>query len=117
MSRLNIPSGSPFEATIGFSRAVRVDGLVAVSGTAPIGEDGQTVGVGSVYTQTRRCLEIAGQALNGAGARAADVIRSRIMLTRISEWQEAARAHAEFFREIRPASTFVQVAGSGLSST
>jgi enamine deaminase RidA (YjgF/YER057c/UK114 family) len=107
--RQNISSGSPFEPTIGCSRAVRVDGTVVVSGTAPLGADGKTVGVGSVYVQTQRCFEIARQALEQAGASLADVVRTRVMLTQIEDWREAARAHGEVFGSIRPACTFIQV--------
>lgn len=106
-----VSSGSPFEGVIGFSRAVRVGNMVVVSGTAPIGDDSKTVGVGDLYTQTRRCLEVARRALEKAGATLADVVRTRVFLTRMEQWQEAARAHREAFGEIRPACTFVQVAG------
>ena len=109
--RRNISSGSPFEPVIGFSRAVRVGNIIAISGTAPIGDDGKLVGAGSAYAQTRRCIEIAGRALEQAGASLADVVRTRVMLRRIDDWREAARAHADFFGDIRPASTFVQVVG------
>lgn len=97
------------EPAIGFSRAVRIGNQIAVAGTAPIGEDGQTVGVGSTYRQTRRCLEIIERALSEAGASLDDVIRTRIMLTDIASWKEAARAHGETFADIRPACTFVEV--------
>jgi enamine deaminase RidA (YjgF/YER057c/UK114 family) len=106
-----VSSGSPFEGLIGFSRAVRVGGLVVVSGTAPIGDDGKTVGRGDLYLQTRRCIEIAARALERAGASLADVVRTRVLLTGMERWQEAARAHSEAFGSVRPASTFVQVAG------
>lgn len=109
--RQNISSGSSFEPAIGFSRAVRVGDVIAVSGTAPIGQDGRLFGAGSTYAQTCRCIEIARLALEQAGASLADVIRTRVMLKNIEDWREAARAHAEFFGEIRPASTFVQVTG------
>jgi enamine deaminase RidA (YjgF/YER057c/UK114 family)/GNAT superfamily N-acetyltransferase len=109
--RVTVSSGSPFEAVIGFSRAVRADRLVAVSGTAPIGEDGKTVGVGSLYAQTRRCFEISKGALERAGARLEDVIRTRVYLTDVAAWREAARAHAELFGAVRPAATFLRVAG------
>ncbi len=112
-ARINVSSGSPFEPTIGFSRAVRVGDVVAVSGTAPLDDQGQTVGVGDVYAQTRRCLEVAQEALAQAGAELTDVIRTRVLLTAegMAYWREAARAHGEVFAEVRPACTFVQVAG------
>ena len=111
--RVCVSSGSPFEPTIGFSRAVRVGDVVAVSGTAPLDEQGQTVGLGDVYAQTRRCLEVAQQALAEAGAELSSVIRTRVLLTAegMANWQEAARAHGELFADVRPACTFVQVAG------
>lgn len=111
MSRKLVSSGSYLEPEIGFSRAVRVGNTVAVAGTAPIAEQGGTDGVGDVYRQTVRCLEIIGKALGEAGASLDDVIRTRVMLTDISRWKEAARAHGEAFSGIRPACTFVQVTG------
>ena len=109
MHRQLISSGSPFEASIGFSRAVRVGDTIAVSGTAPIAPGGGTAYPGDLYRQTRACIEIIESAIEKAGGRLEDVIRTRIMLTDIGRWQEAARAHGEFFAAIRPASTFVQV--------
>jgi len=109
MSRQNVSSGSPFEGVIGFSRAVRIGHHIAVSGTAPIGPDGNTVGVGDAYRQAKRCIEIIAQALEGAGASLEDVIRTRIFLKNMADWEEVARAHAEAFGDVRPASTFVQV--------
>ncbi|MEL6241452.1 MAG: RidA family protein [Pseudomonadota bacterium] len=107
--RKNVSSGSYLEPEIGFSRAVRNGQLIAVSGTAPIGKGGKTVGQGDVYRQTQRCFEIAMEALEEAGSRLDDVIRTRIMLTDIATWKEAARAHGEVFSRIRPACTFVEV--------
>ncbi|MEV6103899.1 RidA family protein [Streptomyces sp. NPDC051940] len=104
-----IGSGSPLEPEIGFSRAVRRGAHVAVAGTAPIGDDGGTVGPGDVYAQTVRCLDIAEAALRAAGASMADVVRTRVMLTDVTRWKEAARAHGERFARIRPACTFVEV--------
>ena len=109
MPRQLISSGSPFEKPIGFSRAVRVGNAIAVSGTAPIAPGGGTAYPGDLYRQTRTCLEIIKDAIEKAGGRMEDVIRTRIMLVDIGRWQEAARAHGEFFGKIRPASTFVQV--------
>jgi enamine deaminase RidA (YjgF/YER057c/UK114 family) len=106
-----VSSGSPFEPRIGFSRAVRVGSVVAVSGTAPIAPDGGVAAPGDLYGQTRRCLEIIAKAINDAGLGLKSVIRTRVMLTDISRWEEAARAHGEFFGEVRPASTFVEVKG------
>lgn len=109
MTRRNISSGSPLEGPIGFSRAVRLGQYIAVAGTAPIALDGGTTAPGDVEGQTRRCIEIAAEALAEAGASLADVIRTRIMLTNIDDWQAAARAHGAAFGDIRPACTFVQV--------
>lgn len=101
--------GSPLEPRIGFSRAVRVGSIVAVAGTAPIARDGGVASPGSVYGQTRRCLEIVLQAISEAGLTAESVVRTRVMLTDITTWEEAARAHGEVFGTIRPACTFVQI--------
>ncbi len=108
MRRL-ISSGSPFEPGIGISRAVRSGVVVAVSGTAPLGPDGLTVGRGDPGVQTRRCLEIIEAALRSAGGSLSDVVRTRILLTRIEDWRAVTAVHGEFFREIRPANTVMQV--------
>ena len=107
--RQTISSGSPFEKPIGFSRAVRMGDRIAVSGTAPIAPDGTAAHPGDMYRQTRRCLEIIQDAIEAAGGRLEDVIRTRIYLTDAERWQEAARAHGEVFGAIRPACTFVEV--------
>jgi enamine deaminase RidA (YjgF/YER057c/UK114 family) len=106
-----VSSGSAFEPKIGFSRAVRIGRTVAVSGTAPIAADGGVAAPGDLYGQTKRCLEIIAQAIGQAGLGLDSVIRTRVMLTDISRWAEAARAHGEVFGEIKPASTFVEVKG------
>ncbi|WP_414833167.1 RidA family protein [Afifella sp. YEN Y35] len=111
MSRKNVSSASPFEPIIGFSRAVRVGNRVLVGGTAPIGEDGKAFAVGEAGAQTRRVIEIARIALEEAGASLADVVRTRIFLTRRMDWEAVGRAHGEAFGEIRPASTMVVTAG------
>ena len=104
-----VSSGSPFEPRIGFSRAVRTGPIITVSGTAPIGPDGRTTGRGNPAAQARRCFEIIAAALEGAGGSLRHVVRTRIFLTRIDDWQAVAEVHGEFFRDIRPASTIVQV--------
>lgn len=109
MSRLNIRSGSPLEPIIGFSRAVRIGPHVVVGGTAPIGADGKCAGVGDVEAQTRRCFEIIAKALRDAGCGFADVTRTRILLTRIADWQAVAKIHGEIFGVIRPVTTVAQV--------
>jgi enamine deaminase RidA (YjgF/YER057c/UK114 family) len=104
-----VSSGSPLEPRIGFSRAVRVGPHVAVAGTAPIAADGGVAARGDVYGQTKRCLEIIAQAVADAGLTLHDVIRTRVMLTDISCWEEAARAHGEYFAAVKPACTFVAI--------
>ena len=111
MARHAVASGSPLEPEIGFSRAVRVGAYIAVAGTAPIAPDGKGTIGRDVYEQTRRCLEIIEQAIGAAGGSLNHVVRTRIMLTDIANWRDAARAHGEYFRGVRPASTFVQVSG------
>ncbi len=104
-----ISSGSPYEPKVGISRAVRVGSIVAVSGTAPLGPDGHTVGKGDPAAQARRCLEIIKEALERAGTSLDHVVRTRTLLTRIDDWQAVAAVHGEFFGAIRPANTFMQV--------
>ena len=108
MRRL-ISSGSPYEPRVGISRAVRVGSIIAVSGTAPLGPDGKTVGVGDPATQARRFLEIIREALERAGASLQQVVRTRTLLTRIDDWQAVAAVHGEYFGSIRPANTVMQV--------
>ena len=107
MARRNVSSGSPYEPTIGFSRAVRIGNIIAVSGTAPVAPDGSVATPGDTYGQSKRCLEIILKAIADAGGRPEDVIRTRIFVTDIANWKEAARAHGEVFGEIRPACTFI----------
>jgi len=104
-----ISSGSPFEPRIGISRAVRVGSLVTVAGTAPLGPNGRTVGRGDPEAQARRCFEIIAAALSEAGASLQQVVRTRILLTRIEDWEPVARVHGGIFRDIRPANTIMQV--------
>ena len=107
--RRAVSSGSPYEPVVGISRAVRVGKFVAVSGTAPLDPDGKTVAIGDVEKQSRRCLEIAREALEKLGASLKDVIRTRILLARIDDWEKVAKVHGEFFSQIRPACTVMQV--------
>ena len=111
MKRTNISSGSPFESIAGFSRAVRVGNIISVAGTAPIAVDGSTATPGDAYGQTQRCLEIIGQAIAEAGGSIQNVVRTRIMMTDIARWKEAAKAHGEVFALIKPACTLVEVSG------
>ncbi|HET6618265.1 MAG TPA: RidA family protein [Gemmatimonadota bacterium] len=109
MERKSVSSGSPYEPVVGLSRAVRIGNLVAVAGTAPLGPEGKTVAVGDPAAQARRCFEISREALAQLGAGLEDVIRTRILLTRIEDWQAVAEVHGEFFRDIRPVNTIMQV--------
>ena len=103
--RKNITGGSPFEPIIGFSRAVRVGNTVHVAGTGPVGADNE-----DAAGQTRRIFAIAEKALTEAGASFKDVVRTRMYLTRVEDWEAVGRVHGEFFGDIRPAATMVVVA-------
>lgn len=107
--RHSVSSGSPYEPIVGISRAVRIGDVVAVAGTAPLGPDGKTVGIGDPRAQALRCFEISRVALEQLGAGLEDVIRTRILLTDIQHWQAVAEVHGEFFRNIRPVNTIMQV--------
>jgi len=109
MSKQRVSSGSPYEPRLGISRAIRSGHIVAVAGTAPLGPDGKTVGKGDPAAQARRCIEIIRNALEQAGASLSDVIRTRTLLTRIEDWESVGHVHGEFFGEIRPANTVMQV--------
>jgi enamine deaminase RidA (YjgF/YER057c/UK114 family) len=110
-SRQRVSSGSPYEPRLGISRAVAVrpGRVIAVAGTAPLGPDGKTVAVGDPAGQMRRCIEIVRTALEQLGASLSDVVRTRTLLTRIEDWETVGQVHGEFFREIRPANTVMQV--------
>jgi len=109
MHRKTVSSGSKWEPVIGYSRAVRVGPFIAVSGTTATGPGGEIVGIGDPYEQTRIILGKIQIALEEAGATLGDVVRTRIFVTDISRWDEVGRAHREFFDEIRPAATMVEV--------
>jgi enamine deaminase RidA (YjgF/YER057c/UK114 family) len=109
MERKNISSGSPYEKSIGFSRAVRVGNIISISGTGPVAEDGSTHSPGDARGQAMRCFEIIKKAIEDAGGKLEDVVRTRMYIAGMAKWEEVAEAHGEFFSEIRPASTLIEV--------
>lgn len=110
MAKRELISGiSPYERSVGFSRAVRAGDMVFVSGTAPIGEDGRSHAPGDAYSQMHRCLEIIGAALERAGAKMEHIVRTRIFITDRASYGPVCRAHSEVFHDIRPAATLVLI--------
>lgn len=109
--RINISSGAKWEDIVGYSRAVRIGNVIEVAGTTAVDEEGNIIGANNPYEQTRFALAKIEKALQAAGASMKDVVRTRMFVTDISKWEEVGSAHGEFFREIKPAASMIEVKG------
>jgi enamine deaminase RidA (YjgF/YER057c/UK114 family) len=109
MKRVLVSNGNPMEKVVGFCRAVRVGPYISVGGTAPVDSEGKTVGVGDPAAQARRCLEIIKEALESAKSGMEDVVRTRVLLTDIEDWEKVIEVRAEYFKDIRPVDTIMEV--------
>ena len=107
--RVNISSGAKWEDIIGYSRAVKIGNMIEVAGTTALNENGKIVGINDPYQQTKFILAKIEKVLISAGATLNDVVRTRMFITDISQWEEIGRAHGEYFRAIKPASTMVEI--------
>ena len=107
-NRINISSGAPWENIVGYSRAVKIGNIIEVSGTAPV-KEGKTLYPGNAYEQAKACINIIEKSLSEAGASLKNVIRTRMFVTDVSRWEEYGKAHGEFFGEIKPATSMVEV--------
>lgn len=109
MSRVNISSGAKWESIVGYSRAVKIGNHIVISGTTSTGDEGQIVGIGDPYQQTKQIIKKIKTAVENAGGSLKDVVRTRMYVTDIENWEEVGRAHGEYFRDIKPAATMVEV--------
>jgi enamine deaminase RidA (YjgF/YER057c/UK114 family) len=109
MERQNYSSGAKWEAIVGYSRAVRIGNIIEVGGTVAVDENNETVGAGNAYVQTKFIIEKIEKALKQCGASLHDVTRTRMFVTDISKWEEYGRAHGEFFKDIRPCTSMIEV--------
>lgn len=109
MKRQLVLNGNPMVEVVGFARAIRVGPFISIGGTAPVDADGKTIGIGDPGTQARRCIEIIKDALERAGSGLHDVVRTRVLLTNIDDWKAVIDVRAEYFRDIKPVDTIMQV--------